>query len=104
ALAALFFLLPAGALAQSYPAPVERDFVVRHFTFASRETLPEVKIHCRTIGQPRKDADGVVRNGILILHGTGGTGTQFLGEGFPSRLYGKGQLYDAERFFIILSE
>ena len=42
--------------------------------FESGESLPELKLHYRTIGQPRKDADGVVRNGILILHGTGGTG------------------------------
>jgi homoserine O-acetyltransferase len=92
------------AFAQAYPAPVERDFVVRNFAFASGETLPELTLHYRTIGEPRKDADGVVRNGILILHGTGGTGTQFLGEGFAGRLYGRGQLYDAERYFIILPD
>jgi homoserine O-acetyltransferase/O-succinyltransferase len=90
--------------AQTFPAPVESDFVVRNFTFASGETLPEVKLHYRTIGQPRKDADGVVRNGILILHGTGGTGAQFVGGGFAGRLYGKGQLYDAERYFIIMPD
>jgi homoserine O-acetyltransferase len=97
--------LPAVAAAQpSYPTPVEGDFVVRNFTFASGEMLPEVKIHYRTIGQPRKDADGVARNGILILHGTGGTGAQFLGQGWAGHLYGKGQLYDAERYFIILPD
>ena len=42
--------------------------------FTSGERLPEVKIHYRTVGTPRKDADGVVRNGVLILHGTGGSG------------------------------
>ena len=104
ALAAVFLLIPLGASAQSYPAPVEGDFIAKNVTFASGESLPEVKIHYRTVGQPRKDADGVVRNGILILHGTGGTGTQFIGEGFASRLYGKGQLYDAERYFIILPD
>src|SRR5262245_9400194 len=103
--AALLLLCSAApAFTQSYPAPVERDFVVRNFKFESGDTLPELKIHYRTIGQPRKDPDGVVRNGILILHGTGGTGTQFLGEGFASRLYGKAQLYDAERYFIILPD
>jgi homoserine O-acetyltransferase len=101
---ALSILTASAASAQSYPAPVERDFVVRNFTFQSGETLPELTLHYRTIGQPRKDPDGVVRNGILILHGTGGTGAQFVGEGFASRLYGKGQLYDAERYFIILPD
>jgi homoserine O-acetyltransferase/O-succinyltransferase len=101
---ALSILTASAASAQSYPAPIERVFVVRNFTFQSGETLPELTLHYRTIGQPRKDADGVVRNGILILHGTGGTGAQFLGDGFASRLYGKGQLYDAERYFIILPD
>lgn len=97
---------PSVAAAQpaAYPAPVERDFVVRNFMFESGESLPEVKIHYRTIGQPRKDPDGVVRNGILILHGTGGTGSPFLGAGWAGRLYGKGQLYDAERYFIIVPD
>ena len=90
--------------AQSFTAPVERDFVVRDFTFASGESLPEVKLHYRTLGAPRKDADGVVRNGILILHGTGGAGGGFLGDAFAGRLFGKGQLYDAERYFIILPD
>src|SRR5918994_3053961 len=94
---ALSILTASAASAQSYPAPVERDFVVRNFTFQSGETLPELTLHYRTIGQPRKDPDGVVRNGILILHGTGGTGAQFLGAGWAGRLYSKGQLYDAER-------
>ena len=93
----------AGAQA-AFPTPVEGDYVVRNFTFASGETLPEIKLHYRTIGQPRKDTDGVVRNGILILHGTGGTGAGFTGNAFGGQLFGKGQLYDAERYFIILPD
>jgi homoserine O-acetyltransferase/O-succinyltransferase len=97
--------LPTFAAAQSsYPAPVERDFVIHDFVFQNGERLPDVKIHYRTVGQPRKDRDGIVRNAILILHGTGGTGAQFLGAGWASRLYGAGQLYDAEKYFIILPD
>jgi homoserine O-acetyltransferase len=103
-LALVLLLSPVVALAQPYPPPVERDFVVRNYTFTSGETLPELTLHYRTIGQPRKDADGVVRNGILILHGTGGTGGGFLNDAFGGQLFGKGQLYDAERFFIILPD
>jgi homoserine O-acetyltransferase len=88
----------------AFPTPVEGDYVVRNFRFASGETIPEIKLHYRTVGQPRKDADGVVRNGILILHGTGGTGAGFLGNAFAGQLFGKGQLYDAERYFIILPD
>jgi homoserine O-acetyltransferase/O-succinyltransferase len=104
-LLAVFLALPSLAAAQAtYPAPVERDFVVRNFTFQSGETLPEIKLHYRTLGQPLKSADGIVRNGILILHGTGGTGAQFVGAGWAGHLYGKGQLYDAEKYFIILPD
>jgi homoserine O-acetyltransferase len=106
------FLLPfvgvlalvSSARAQGYPAPVERDFVVRDFVFENGEKAAEVKLHYRTVGQPRKASDGVVRNGILILHGTGGTGRGFLSEGYAGQLFGKGQLYDAERYFIILPD
>ena len=104
-LLALLLLLPTPAWAQlDYPAAVERDFVVRNYTFTSGERLPEIKLHYRTIGEPRKDPDGVVRNGILILHGTGGTGASFVGRGWAGQLYGKGQLYDASRYFIIMPD
>ena len=100
----LLLFPPLAAAQGSFPAPVERDFLVRDFVFASGERLPELTIHYRTIGTPRKDADGVVRNGILILHGTGGTGAQFVGTAWAGRLYGPGQLYDAEKYFIILPD
>jgi homoserine O-acetyltransferase len=100
----LVVAFPSVAIGQSLPTPVERDFVVRNFTFASGESLPEVKLHYRTVGEPRKDPDGVVRNGILILHGTGGTGRGFSGAGFGGRLFGQGQLYDASRYFMIMPD
>jgi len=92
------------ALAQSYPAPAEGSFVARNHRFDSGETLAEVKLHYWTVGTPRRDADGVVRNGVLILHGTGGSGRGFLTEGYAGRLFGKGQILDAERYFIILPD
>ncbi len=91
-------------LAQSYPTPVEADFIARNYRFETGETLPDVKIHYRTVGSPKKDPDGIVRNAVLILHGTGGTGRGFLTEGYAGRLFGKGQLLDAERYFIILPD
>jgi homoserine O-acetyltransferase/O-succinyltransferase len=90
--------------AQSYPTPAESDFVVRDYRFQSGETLPEARLHYRTVGTPRKDAGGIVRNAVLILHGTGGTGRGFLSEGFAGRLFGRGQLLDAERYFIVLPD
>ena len=63
-----------------------------------------MRLHYRTVGTPRKDADGVIRNGVLILHGTGGSGAGFLGAGYGGLLFGKGQLLDAERYYIILPD
>jgi homoserine O-acetyltransferase len=100
----LAFSISVFAQPASYPAPAEADFVARDFTFASGERLAEVKIHYRTVGTPRKDADGVVRNGVLILHGTGGSGRGFLSDGYAGRLFGKGQPLDAEKYFIVLPD
>ncbi|MBY0495151.1 MAG: alpha/beta fold hydrolase [Cyanobacteria bacterium] len=102
--AALFLAATAAAQPAPFPAAVEHDFVARDFAFASGERLPEVKIHYRTVGAPRKDADGVVRNGVLILHGTGGSGAAFTGPNYGGRLFGKGQPLDAEKYFIILPD
>jgi homoserine O-acetyltransferase len=103
---AVSFLFATFADAQPapFPAPVEADFIARDFAFNSGERLAEVKIHYRTVGTPRKDADGVVRNGVLILHGTGGSGSGFLSATYGGRLFGKGQPLDAEKYFIILPD
>jgi homoserine O-acetyltransferase/O-succinyltransferase len=89
---------------QNYPAPVEGDCVIPNFHFRSGETLPELKIHYRTIGTPVRDNSGVVRNAVLIGHGTGGAGTQFLSPQFGNVLFGPEQLLDATRYFIILPD
>jgi homoserine O-acetyltransferase len=86
------------------PAPAEHDFVIRDFHFTSGETLPELRLHYRTYGTPRKDASGVVRNAVLIMHGTGGTGGQFTGRNFAGELFGPGQLLDVTRYFIVLPD
>jgi homoserine O-acetyltransferase len=104
--ALVLLAVSARAFAQPapFPTPVEGDFVARDYVFTSGERLAEVKIHYRTVGTPRKDADGVVRNGVLILHGTGGSGAGFLSATYGGRLFGKGQPLDAEKYFIILPD
>jgi homoserine O-acetyltransferase len=103
---ALLALLPAcaTALATNYPAPAEGDFVIRDFQFASGESLPQLRIHYRTFGQPRTDARGVVRNAVLIMHGTGGSGGSLVCDEFAGELFGPGQLLDAARYFIVLPD
>jgi homoserine O-acetyltransferase len=86
------------------PTPVEGDFVVRNFSFGTGDTVPSLNLHYRTIGTPRRDASGVVRNAVLILHGTGGTGAGFLSRTFGGELFGAGQLLDAARYFIVLPD
>jgi homoserine O-acetyltransferase len=95
---------PATSPQRNYPAPVEGDYVIANFRFRSGEVLPELKIHYRTIGTPKMNGSGVVQNAVLIGHGTGGAGTQFLSPQFANVLFGPGQLLDASRYFIILAD
>ena len=92
------------ARAADYPAPAEGDFVLRDFHFTKGETLPELKIHYRTLGTPRKDSKGIVRNAVLIGHGTGGSGAQFIRPEFAGELFGAGQPLDATQYFIVLAD
>ena len=92
------------AVQTSGVSPTEGDFVIRNFRFASGETLPEVRMHYRTLGTPRRDGEGIVRNAVLILHGTGGTGAQFVGANFAGELFGPGQPLDVTKFFVILPD
>ncbi len=102
--AAFFVALLNAARAANYPAPTEGDFTVRDFTFASGETLPDLRVHCRTIGKPEKDAQGKTRNAVLIMHGTTGSGAQFIRPDFAGELFGKDQPLDATKFFIVLPD
>ena len=90
--------------ARNYPEPEQGDFVIRDFKFESGETLPELKLHYRTIGKPTRDAAGTVRNAVLIMHGTGGSGAGFLSASFAGMLFGPGQLLDATKYYIILPD
>jgi homoserine O-acetyltransferase len=86
------------------PAPVEGDFIVRDFQFASGERLPSLKLHYRTLGVLRRDASGRAANAVLVLHGTGGTGRQFQSAAFAGGLFGPGQLFDTATHYVILPD
>jgi len=100
----LFFLAAHFASAADYPAPTESDYTIRDFKFASGETLPELRLHYRTIGKPEKDAQGKTTNAVLIMHGTTGSGAQFIRSEFAGELFGKDQPLDATKFFIVLPD
>src|SRR5213082_2840936 len=90
--------------AADYPAPTEGDYTIRDFKFTSGETLPELKIHYRTLGKIDKDAQGKVTNAVLIMHGTTGSGAQFIRPEFAGELFGKDQPLDATKFLIVLPD
>lgn len=90
-----------GARAQ---ASAGQDFVIRDFHFASGESLPELRLHYRTFGTVRRNGAGQVVNAVLIMHGTGGAGTQFIRPEFSGQLFGAGQTLDTARYFIILPD
>src|SRR6266851_8825647 len=79
-------------------AVTEGDFLVQDFRFASGESLPSLRLHYRTLGELRGN------NAVLVLHGTTGSGAQFLGDSFAGALFGPGQLLDSSRYFIILPD
>lgn len=96
-------LLACGT-ALAAPEPAAHDYVVKDFRFRSGETLPELKIRYYTLGTPKTDAGGKVTNAVLILHGTGGSGRQFLSPQFADVLFAPGGLLDPAEHFIILPD
>jgi homoserine O-acetyltransferase/O-succinyltransferase len=104
--AALFATATISAQAQApskYPV-TESDYVAHDFKFKSGEQLPELRLHYRTLGKLARDAQGRGTNAVLILHGTGGSGQQFLQPQFAGELFGPGELLDIARYFIILPD
>ena len=96
-LAVLAILLAAPAAAADYPKPQEGDWVAKDFRFHTGEVMPELKLHYRTIGDPKNPA-------VLVLHGTTGSGASQLTPGFAGELFGAGQPLDATRYFIVLPD
>lgn len=101
---AAFSAVMAAGTARAAPEPAAHDFVLKDFRFRSGEALPELKIHYYTLGQPRRDAAGRIVNAVLILHGTGGTGRQFMAPQFADVLFAPGGLLDPAKMFIILPD
>ena len=89
--------VPRAVCAADYPTPREGEWVLRDFRFHTGEVLPELRLHYTTVGEPTGQP-------VLILHGTGGTGSSFLTADFAGELFGSGQALDASRFFIVLPD
>jgi homoserine O-acetyltransferase/O-succinyltransferase len=94
---------PGGQQPAAYPPPKQADVILKDFHFRSGETM-DLKMHYRALGSPEKDAQGVVRNAVLVMHGTGGAGSQFTSASFAGELFGPGQLLDVTKYFLVLPD
>ncbi|MBS0331288.1 MAG: alpha/beta fold hydrolase, partial [Proteobacteria bacterium] len=80
------------------------DYTIKDFRFRSGETLPALKLRYYTLGQPRKDAAGRIVNAVMVLHGTGGSGRQFLAPQFADVLLVPGGVLDPAKYFLIFPD
>ena len=87
--------LATAAFAADYPAPRQGDFIAHDFKFHTGEVMHELRLHYTTIGEPTGAP-------VLLLHGTGGSGANFLTKAFADKMFGPGQPLDAGKYFIIL--
>ncbi|MEN2787944.1 alpha/beta fold hydrolase [Sphingomonas qilianensis] len=94
---------PQPAAEQRWPTR-DGDFTIKDFRFASGETLAALRLHYTTLGEPHRNARGEIDNAVMVLHGTGGSGRQFLVPQFADELYGPGQPLDIRRYWIILPD
>ena len=105
--ATLLSLLTTTAIAQTPPTtwPThDGTYTLKNFRFNTGETLPELKLHYLTLGQPHRGADGHTDNAILLLHGTGGDAHSLLNPAFSNILFGPGQPFDITKYFLILPD
>jgi homoserine O-acetyltransferase/O-succinyltransferase len=82
AIAAALVIVAAPALAEPenthWPNYTEGDFLVTDYEFANGQTSPHLKLHYRTFGSAERNAEGEIINGVLLLQGNTGTGTNWL--------------------------
>ena len=96
---------PVAAADIDYSLQLKQDVAtLRDFRFASGEALKELRVGYATLGTPRRDGAGRVNNAVMVLHGTGGSGLQFLSPQFAQQLYGPGQPLDIRKYYVILPD
>ena len=104
----LSLLLALAAQTAALPAKTwpthEQDVILKDFHFRDGEALPQVRMHVTTLGSPHRNAAGQIDNAVMVLHGTGGSGKNFLVPQFADELYGPGQPLDINRYYVILPD
>jgi homoserine O-acetyltransferase/O-succinyltransferase len=80
-----------------YPEPKQGEWAATDFKFHAGETMPKLKLHYTTIGEPT----GIP---VVVLHGTGGSAKGMLSPGFAGELFGPGQPLDASKYYIVIPD
>jgi len=88
----------------NWPGYQEGDYIVSDYHFASGESLPQVKLHYRTIGTAKRNAHGVVVNAVLLLQGNTGTGANWFRPSLADVLFQPGEPLDAAKYYIIMPD
>jgi homoserine O-acetyltransferase/O-succinyltransferase len=96
-LSAFLAMTSVTALAADYPAPKQGDWIAKDFKFHTGETMPEVRMHYTTVGEPSGQP-------VLVLHGSGGSAATMLTPTFAGELFGPGQPLDAAKYYIIIPD
>jgi homoserine O-acetyltransferase/O-succinyltransferase len=97
ALAGAFALTSLAAAAADYPAPRQGDWIARDFKFHTGATMPELRLHYTTVGEPTGQP-------VLVLHGSGGDASRMLTAEFAGQLFGPGRPLDASKYYIIIPD
>ncbi|HUN44843.1 MAG TPA: alpha/beta fold hydrolase [Acetobacteraceae bacterium] len=95
---------PAKQPNMHWPGYQEGDYLVSNYRFASGETMPQVKLHYRTIGIAKRNAQGHVTNAVLLLQGNTGTGANWFRPSLADELFRPGQPLDPAKYFIIMPD
>ncbi len=94
----------SNAVARSYPRPHDGTYTIHQFRFTDGESLQNLRLHYVTFGTPRTDGSGKTTNAVLIIHGTGGSTSQFVSNRFAGVLFRPGGDLDARRYFIVIPD
>ena len=92
-----------GAQAAQWPVK-DGLYSIPNFRFGTGETLPDLKLHYITLGEPHRDAAGHTDNAVLLLHGTGGNAHSLMNPVFSDVLFGPGKPLDIQKYFLILPD
>jgi homoserine O-acetyltransferase len=88
----------------SAATPHQADATFASYRFRDGKTLPQLRLHYATLGQPHRNAQGAIDNAVLLLHWTGASGEALLTPEYRTALFAPGAPFDASRYFVILPD